>query len=124
KQQRVADAFLAAVRDGDFEALLAVLDPNVVLHLDGGTVRAGATRVVHGALAVAEGAVRFARMAPFALQALVNGSPGFIGRSPDGQIVSVMGMTIRDGLVVQLDALTDPERLAKLDLPPDWTRHV
>ncbi|MEO8623865.1 MAG: sigma factor-like helix-turn-helix DNA-binding protein, partial [bacterium] len=117
KQQRVADAFLAAVREGDFEALLALLDPDVVLHLDGGTVRPGATKEVHGARAVSEGARLFAAMAPFALKALVNGAPGFIGRSPDGRVVSVMGLTIRHGKIVELDALTDPVRLATLDLP-------
>lgn len=116
-QQRVADAFLAAVRDGNFEALLAVLDPDVVLHLDGGTLRPGATREVNGARAVAEGALLFASMAPFARKAFVNGAPGFIGRSPDGRVVSVMGLTIRNGKIVELDALTDPVRLATLDLP-------
>ncbi|MEP6764070.1 MAG: sigma-70 family RNA polymerase sigma factor [Gemmatimonadaceae bacterium] len=118
KQQRVADAFLAAVRNGDFEGLLAVLDPDVVLHMDGGPLRPEATREVRGARAVAQGAVAYARLAPFARQVVVNGTPGFIGRSPDGRIVSVMAMTIRDGKVVQLNALTDPARLAKLDLPP------
>jgi RNA polymerase sigma-70 factor (ECF subfamily) len=116
RQQRVADAFLAAVREGNFDGLLAVLDPDVVLRLDGGTLRPGASRVVRGARAVAEGALRFASMAPFARQVLVNGAPGFIGRHPDGRILSVMGMTIRNGKIVELHALTDAERLEKLDL--------
>jgi RNA polymerase sigma-70 factor (ECF subfamily) len=117
KQQRVADAFLAAVRSGDFEALLAVLDPDVVLHLDGGTVRPGATRDVVGARTVAEGAMLFASLAPYARKVLVNGAPGFIGRSPDGSVVSVMGLTIRNDRIVELEALTDPVRIAALDLP-------
>ena len=117
KQQRVSDAFLAAVREGDFEGLLAVLDPDVVLRADGGTLRPGASRVVHGAREVATGAMRFASLAPFARQVLVNGAPGFIGRHPDGRILSVMGMTIRDGRIVAIDLLTDAERLAMLELP-------
>lgn len=124
KQQRVADAFLAAVQKGDFEGLLAVLDPDVELHLDGGTLHPNASRVVRGARAVAQGALRFATLAPFARQVLVNGAPGFIGRHPDGRILSVMGMTIRDGRVVELHALTDAERLVKLDLPPSETQYL
>ena len=116
--QRVADAFLAAAREGDIQGLIAVLHPEVVFRIDGGTKRPGATRVVHGARAVVEGAMRFASLAPFARQVLVNGAPGFIGRTPEGRIVSVMGMTVRDGKIVELHALTDPERLGKLDLPP------
>lgn len=116
-QQRVADAFLAAGRNGDLDALIAVLDPDVVLRIDGGTKRPGATKVVHGARAVAEGAMRFSALAPLASQVLVNGVPGFIGRYPDGRPLSVMGMTIRDGRIVELFALTDAERIRKLDLP-------
>jgi RNA polymerase sigma factor (sigma-70 family) len=116
RQQRVADAFLAAVREGDFDGLLAVLDPDVVLRADGGTLRPSASRVVHGARAVAEGALRFGALAPFARQVLVNGAPGFIGRHPDGRILSVMGMTVREGRIVEIDILTDAERLEKLDL--------
>ena len=116
-QQRVADAFLAAAREGKFEDLIALLDPDVVLRIDGGLQRPGATKVVQGARAVAEGATRFASMAPFALPVLVNGAPGFIGRLPDGRVVSVMGLTIRDGRIIELHALTDAERIAKLDLP-------
>jgi RNA polymerase sigma-70 factor (ECF subfamily) len=116
-QQRVADAFLAAVREGDFDGLLAVLDPDVILRADGGVARPGATRVVRGARSVAEGAILFAPMAPFAVRVLVNGAPGFVGRSPNGRIVSVVGMTVRAGKVVQLNLLTDPERIARLDLP-------
>jgi RNA polymerase sigma-70 factor (ECF subfamily) len=117
KQQRVADAFLAAVREGDLDGLLAVLAPDVVMRVDGGTRRPGATRVVRGARAVAGGALRFASFAPFARQVLVNGAPGFVGRHPDGRILSVMGMTIRGGRIVEIDALTDAERLERLELP-------
>lgn len=115
RQQRVADAFLAAVREGNLDGLLAVLDPDVVLRADAGP-RRNESRVVRGAHAVAQGAVRFAPLAPFARPVLVNGAPGFIGRHPDGRVVSVMGMTIKDGRIVQIDILTDAERLEKLDL--------
>jgi len=119
RQQRVADAFLAAVREGDFEGLLAVLDPDVLLRQDAGASRPDAMREVRGARAVAEGAMRFASLAPFARSVLVNGSPGFVGRYPDGRLLSVMGMTIREGKIVEINILTDPERLEKLDLPAD-----
>ena len=117
-QQRVADAFLAAAREGDFEGLLALLDPDVVFRIDGGTLRPGAARIVHGAQAVVAGAMRFASMAPFARQVLVNGAPGFVGRNADGQIQSVVGLTIRNGKIIEMDAITDAERLKKLDLSP------
>ena len=123
KQQRVADAFLAAVREGNMEGLLAVLDPDVRLRVDGGALGADASRglggggEVRGARVVAQGAIRFASLAPFARAVLVNGAPGFIGRSPDGRVTSVMGMTIKDGKIVEINVLRDPERLAKLDLP-------
>ena len=116
-QQRVADAFLAAVREGDIQRLVDVLHPDVVFRIDGGTQRAGATRVVHGAHAVIQGAMRFASTAPYARPVIVNGGPGFVGRQPDGRIISVIGMTVRDGRIVELHAVTDPERLAKLELP-------
>lgn len=117
RQQRVADAFLAAAREGDFEGLFAVLDPHVVLRADGGTLRPDASREVRGARAVAEGALRFASAARFARSVLVNGAPGFVGRHPDGRLLSVMGLTIRDGKIVEIYLLTDTERLDKLDLP-------
>lgn len=115
RQQRVADAFLAAVREGNLDGLLAVLDPDVLLRADAGP-RRSESRVVRGAHAVAQGAVRFAPLAPFARPVLVNGAPGFIGRHPDGRVLSVMGMTIQDGRIVQIDILTDAERLERLDL--------
>ncbi len=116
-QHRVADAFLAAAREGNFDGLVAVLDPNVVLRIDGGTLRPGASRVVHGALAVATGAMRFASLAPFSQSVLVNGAPGFVGRTPDGRAMSVVGLTVRDGKIVEMNVLTDLERIAKLRLP-------
>jgi len=115
RQQEVVDAFLAASREGDLDALLAVLDPDVVLRADWGAVPAGLSRKVRGAPAVAEGALTFARLAPFARPALVNGAAGVIV-APRGQPFSVMGFTVRHGKIVEIDILADPERLSQLDL--------
>jgi RNA polymerase sigma factor (sigma-70 family) len=116
RQREVVDAFLAAARAGDFDGLLAILDPAVVLHIDGGDDREGATRVVRGARAVAEGALAFSRLAVFARRALVNGAAGLVAVGPGGQPISVLGVTVVDGRIVQLDALTDPVRLRRLDV--------
>src|SRR5215204_483216 len=113
-QREVVDAFLAASREGDFEALLAVLDPEVVLRADSGA--AGTSRVVRGARAVAGQALTFSQFAPFARPALVNGAAGLV-TAPGGRPLSVMGFTVRRGKVVEIDILADPERLGRLDLP-------
>jgi RNA polymerase sigma factor (sigma-70 family) len=115
RQREVVDAFLAASREGDLEALLAVLDPDVVLRADWGAVLAGISREVRGARAVAEGALTFARLAPFAQPALVNGAAGVIV-APRGQPFSVMGFTVTGGKIVEIDILADPARLRRLDL--------
>jgi RNA polymerase sigma factor (sigma-70 family) len=115
RQREVVDAFFAAARCGDFEALVAVLDPDVVLRSDGGLQRPGATAVVHGAEAVARRALMFARMSPFVRPALVNGAAGVVV-APQGQPFSVMGFTVVDGKIVAIDALADPDRLRELDL--------
>ena len=115
RQREVVDAFLAASRDGDLEALVAVLDPDVVLRADRGAVPAGASRVLRGARAVAEGALAFSRLAPFAQPALVNGAAGVVV-APRGQPYAVMGFTVRGGKIVEIDILADPARLRQLDL--------
>ena len=116
RQRAVVDAFLAAVRDGDFDVLLEILDPEVVLRADAGAMPRGASRVVHGARVVASQAVTFGRTgARFARPALVNGAAGLIaGRG--GRIFSVVGFTVMAGKIVEIDILADPSRLAKLDL--------
>ena len=111
-QRRVVDAFFAAARDGDFEALVAVLHPDVVSRGDGGP---GASAVARGARAVAERALTFARLAPFVRPALVNGAAGVVV-APHGEPFSVMGFTVVGGKIVEIDAITDPERLRALDL--------
>jgi RNA polymerase sigma-70 factor (ECF subfamily) len=114
-QREVVDAFLAASRDGDFDTLLAVLDPDVVLRIDGGALRAGLSREVRGARAVAEQTLTFSRLSPFVRPALVNGAAGVVV-APRGRPFSVMGFTIRGGKIVEIDILADPARLSRLDV--------
>jgi RNA polymerase sigma factor (sigma-70 family) len=115
KQRRVVDAFLAAVRDGDFEGLVAVLDPAIVLRADGGAVK-GMSRVVRGVEAVVAQAATFSKIALSNQLVLVNGNVGVVTRLPDGRVFSVIGFTIVGGRVVEMDILADPERLSRLDL--------
>ena len=114
-QREAVDAFLAASREGDFEALLAVLDPDVVLRIDGGAVRAGLSREVRGVRAVAEQTLTFSRLSPFVRPALVNGAAGVVV-APRGRLFAVMGFTVRRGKIVEIDVLADPARLRQLDL--------
>jgi RNA polymerase sigma-70 factor (ECF subfamily) len=116
EQWRVVDAFLAAARDGDFDALVAVLDPDVVVRADGGPKRPAASGVVHGAAAVAGQALTFSKLAAFSHRVLVNGAAGMLV-TPGGRPFSVMAFTIRNGKIVAIDALNDPDRLEQLDLP-------
>jgi len=115
EQRQIVDAFFAAARDGDFEALVAVLDPDVVLRSDGGARRAGATFLVRGAAEVASRAMVYASMSPFVLPAIVNGSAGVVV-APRGTAFSVMAFTVRHGKVIAIDSLADPSRLGRLDL--------
>jgi RNA polymerase sigma factor (sigma-70 family) len=112
RQREVVDAFLAAARGGDFEALLAVLDPEVVLRVDRGAIT---SREVRGAPAVAEQVRSFARLAPFARPALVNGAAGFVV-ARGGRPLTVAGFTVAGGKIVEIDLLADPARLRELDL--------
>jgi RNA polymerase sigma factor (sigma-70 family) len=125
-QREVVDAFLAAARQGDFEALLAVLDPDVVVRADQGAVPAGAggaaggapggaSGPVRGAAVVARRAMEFAQMGVLTHPALVNGVAGAV-TTRDGVAVSVGAFTVRGGKIVALDILADPERLRALDL--------
>ena len=115
QQRRVLDAFLAAARDGDFERLIAVLDPDIVLRADGGAL-AGASRVVRGARAVAGQAASFSKLGLSNQFVLVNGNVGVVSRRPDGRLFSVLAFTIAGGKIVEIDILADPERLSRLDL--------
>jgi RNA polymerase sigma-70 factor, ECF subfamily len=111
-QWEVVDAFLAAARGGDFDALVAVLDPDVVLRADGG--RTGVSSHVRGAEAVARQALVWSRYLPDTRRALINGAAGMVSLR-DGRPYSVHAVTIRNGKIVEWDILADPERLALLN---------
>jgi RNA polymerase sigma-70 factor (ECF subfamily) len=116
-QRKVVEAFLAAARAGDFDALLAVLDPDVVRRVDVTALPPGAPRELRGAQAVARGALagsQRARSAPVAL-ALVNGSVGVVV-APRGRLSTVVTFKIRGGKIIEMDVLTDPARLRQLHL--------
>src|SRR5712691_12552004 len=115
QQRRVVDAFQAAVRDGDFERLVAVLDPEIVLRADGGALE-GASRIVRGPQAVAAQASTFSRLGLSNQFVLVNGNIGLVSRRSDGRLFAVLGFTIAGGKIVEIDILADPERLSRLDL--------
>ena len=112
RRRAVVDAFLAASREGSFEALVALLDPDVVLRADQAAVRAGASTEVRGAAAVAG---TFSGRARAARPALVDGAPGAVW-AVGGQPRVVFGFTITDDRIVQIDLLADPDRLARLEL--------
>ncbi len=113
RQWEMVDAFLAASREGDFQALLAVLDPEVVLRIDRGSRRGGGYEEVHGAAAVARRGVGFSALAPFARRALVNGAAGLVVRQAS-RLLGVVGFTVVDGKIVEVDLLMDPVRLSAL----------
>ena len=115
RQRQTVDAFFAASRDGDFDALIAVLDPDVELRIDGGVLREEASVVLCGAAAVAGHTATYSKLYPFVRPALVNGAAGAV-LAPKGQLFSVMAFTVTNGRIAQIDALLDPERLTRLDL--------
>jgi len=116
RQRTVVDAFFAAARDGDFEALVHILHPDVVLRIDGGRLRAGASLVLHGAEAVAAHTTTYSKLHPYVVPALVNGAAGAV-IAPHGEPYAVMAFTVTNGRVTAIDALLDPERLRRLHLP-------
>ena len=114
-QREVVEAFLAAARDGDFERLVAVLDPDVVLRRDFGPLAAAASREVRGAEEVASQAIIASRLGLLVKPALVNGAFGWVA-TRDGEPFSVGGITVRGGKIAEIDILIDHERLRELDL--------
>jgi RNA polymerase sigma-70 factor, ECF subfamily len=113
-QWEAFDAFIAAARDGDFDRLMAVLDPDVVVRTDFGP--AGGLQEVRGAAAVARQALGYARGRVADIRpALINGAAGLVA-SLDGQPFSIATVTVRNGKIVELDFFNDPERLRLLDL--------
>jgi len=115
QQRRVIDAFLAAAQEGDFERLVAVLDPDIVLRADGGAVK-GMSRFVRGAQEVLAQAATFSKIGLSNQVVLVNGNIGLVCRLPDGRLFSVIGFTIANGKIVEMNILADQERLSRLDL--------
>jgi RNA polymerase sigma factor (sigma-70 family) len=114
-QREVVDAFLAAARNGDFEALVATLDPDVVLRADGGAALAAASGEIRGALNVARQAVMWSRVDLTMYPALVNGAAGVVA-TLNGVVFMIASIIVQNGKVVEMDLLTDPQRLARLDL--------
>jgi RNA polymerase sigma factor (sigma-70 family) len=115
RQREVVDAFFAAAHHGDLDALVAVLDPDVVLRSDGGTAHPDASVVLHGAAAVAGRALMVAQPSALKRPALVNGAAGVVvtlGEQP----VAVMGFTVSRGKIMEIDVIVDPERLLGLNL--------
>ena len=116
QQRKVVDAFLTASRNGDFEALLEVLDPDVVFRADRGRLAAGAPALVRGAQDVARQILsRGSRFAPFGRPAIVNGNAGVVV-APAGKPIAVVGFTVADGRIVEIDVIADPEKLGGLEL--------
>ncbi|MGC1105541.1 MAG: sigma-70 family RNA polymerase sigma factor [Candidatus Acidiferrales bacterium] len=117
EQRKIAESFLAALRAGDFDGLLAVLDPDVVVHVDGVAGRPGAPREIHGAENWARGAVAFARAAQtrFIQPALVDGAAGLI-MARAGRLFRAVRFTIERGKITQVEIVGDPARLVKLEV--------
>jgi RNA polymerase sigma-70 factor (ECF subfamily) len=115
RQREVVDAFFAAAHRGDFDALVAVLDPDVVLRSDAGAARPDVSVMVHGAAAVAGRAAMFAQPSRLIRPVLVNGAAGVV-QTVRGRPVSVLGFTVSHGKITEIDVMADPERLQRLDL--------
>jgi RNA polymerase sigma factor (sigma-70 family) len=115
RQREVVDAFLAAARGADFDALVAVLDPDVVIRIDRGPRAREALTELRGAPAVAKRGVAFSPLATFARPALVNGTAGLVVARHD-RLLGVAGFTVAHGKIVEIDLLMDPSRLRELDL--------
>jgi RNA polymerase sigma factor (sigma-70 family) len=119
RQRQLVDAFLAAARGGDFDALLRLLDPEVVVRADFGTLGAFGTGRIppefHGPAEAARGALAFRHLAGGARRAIVSGAPGFVVFN-QGRPYAVLAFAFRAGRIAEIDVLGDPERLARLDL--------
>jgi RNA polymerase sigma-70 factor (ECF subfamily) len=112
RQREVVGAFLVASREGDFDALLALLDPDVTLRADGAAVQIGAPRAIHGAAAVATRSLGGAGATQLAL---VGGAVGLVW-APGGSPRMVFGFTITDDKIVAIDLVADPEHIRSLDI--------
>jgi len=121
RQRLVVDAFFAAARGGDFESLVRMLHPDVILRVDGGRLRRGASLALHGAAAVAAHTTTYSKLHPYVAPALVNGTAGAV-IAPHGEPYAVMAFTVTNGKIAAIDALLDPERLQQLELPTPQPR--
>jgi RNA polymerase sigma-70 factor (ECF subfamily) len=115
RQWTIVNAFLAASREGDFEGLLAILDPDIVLRADAGEGPFGPSVLVQGAREVIAHAQRFAPLGRFARPVLVNGAPGFLV-TRDGEALALLAVTVQGDKITEMNVLADPVRLRELDL--------
>jgi RNA polymerase sigma factor (sigma-70 family) len=115
QQRQVVDAFLTALRGGDFEGLLAVLDPEVVVRIDEAAARPGGPREIRGARAWAKGAVAFAQLAASAQLMTIDGTVGVVW-APGGRLLRVLSFTVANGKIVEADIIADSVRLDALHL--------
>jgi len=115
RQRKVVEVFIAASRSGDMEALLAVLDPEIVLRIDATAVPQGAPRELRGAAKVAQGALAFSARSQFAQAALVNGAVGVI-MAPRGRLFAVGVLKVRGDRILEMELVADPDRLRRLEL--------
>jgi RNA polymerase sigma-70 factor, ECF subfamily len=116
EQQKVVEAFLAAAREGDFDALLEMLDPDVTLRVDAGPGSPLAHKPIVGAEEVLAEARRFRALAPYSRPAIVNGVAGAVVGRPDGTVFTVVALTVANGRINAIDFLVDPAKLARLSL--------
>jgi RNA polymerase sigma factor (sigma-70 family) len=116
EQKRVVEAFLAAAREGDFDALLEMLDPEVTLRVDAGPGSPLAREPIVGAEKVVAEARRWGALAPYSRPALVNGAAGAVVGRPDGTVFTVVGFTVANGRINAIDFVVDPAKLARLSL--------
>lgn len=116
EQRQVADAFLAAIRAGDMEGLIAVLDPDIVVRIDEAAARPGAPREIRGARNWARGAIAFSQQLAGDIRAmLVNGEVGLVW-APRGHLLRVLRFSIADGKITRVDVIAEPTRLSELEL--------
>ena len=115
RQREVVDAFLAALRSGDFEGLLAVLDPDLVVRADMAGPSGAPPPEIRGAVVWAKQAVAFGHMARLARPALVNGAIGIV-MAPQGRLLRALRLTIANGKITEIEVIGDPERLGGLEL--------
>jgi RNA polymerase sigma-70 factor (ECF subfamily) len=115
-QRHIVDAFVRAAREGDFQALLELLDPAVVLRADRGEIPVGSSRLIRGASNVAQQAMMFATLTRFSRPAMVNGAAGIVVFDEGGRLLSVLGFIVARGRIVEIDILADPSRLRQMDL--------